>query len=103
MIRIDHPDQLGGALTEMRKARGLSRRTLAEQAEMKDTQYGTYENGHRVPNAETLLRLADAANHDVILIPREIATALIDLANAIPFNALAALASLQQLDPGRTA
>lgn len=98
MIRLDHPDQIAAALTEMRTQRGLKRQVLAVQAEMKATQYGQYELGSRVPSTETLLRLADAANYDVILVPREQARALIDLAQAIPFNALAALVSLANLE-----
>jgi len=99
VIRLDHPDQLSAALAEMRTSRGISRVTLAEQAEMKASQYGTYENGHRTPSAETLLRIADAANYDVVLIPREIADGLMDLALAIPFNALAKLDPRAEASP----
>jgi transcriptional regulator with XRE-family HTH domain len=99
VIRLDRADEIGPALADMRETRGIRRQTLADQAEMKATQYGTYENGHRIPNLETLLRLADAANYDVILMPREQARGLADLARGIPFAALAALAALAELDP----
>jgi transcriptional regulator with XRE-family HTH domain len=92
--RRDHAADTVTAAMERQAAK-----RLADQAEMKATQYGTYENGHRIPNLETLLRLADAANYDVILMPREQARGLADLARGIPFAALAALAALAELDP----
>jgi transcriptional regulator with XRE-family HTH domain len=94
MIRLGGPADIGVALAAIRTARGISRTALADLAGMKATQYGTYENGRSVPNAETLLRIADAAGHDVILLPREITAGLLDLAQAIPAGALAALAVL---------
>lgn len=101
VIRLTDVDQLGEALAEMRTTRGLKRQDLAEQAGMKPTQYGTYENGHKVPNSESLLRLTEAARYDLILLPRELTDGLIELAQSAPFNALAALAALAHLDADR--
>lgn len=94
MIRITDPDQITTALEAMRTSRGLRRRALAERADMNETQYGPYENGRKTPALETLIRLAAAAEYDVVLMPREFTAGLVELAHAIPAGALAALAVL---------
>jgi transcriptional regulator with XRE-family HTH domain len=98
VIRLTDADQIADALVEMRKSREETRRSLAERAGMSEQQYGPYEIGRRLPRLEPLLRLTDAANYDVILMPRELVDGLLDLARAIPFNALAALAAVARLD-----
>lgn len=96
MIRLTDPAQIAGAITAMRTHRELHHRaTLAEKVGMQPSQYGSYELGHRLPGLDTLMRIAAAADHDLILLPREITAGLAVLADAIPAEALAALAALQ--------
>ena len=53
------PSSLAERLRALRLRKGLSQRTLAEMAEISGIQYGRYEQGRNVPNADTLRRLAD--------------------------------------------
>lgn len=94
MIPLIDTAQLPEALKAMRTSREETRRSLAEAAGMLEQQYGAYEHGRRTPAVEQLLRIADAAEHDVILVPRELVAALGVLGRAIPAEALTALAAL---------
>lgn len=69
--------QFGQRLRELRKAKGLSQKYLAERAEIDFTYLSKVENGHMSPPSEkTILSLAKALDAD--------SDELLALANKIP-------------------
>jgi len=53
---------LGANLRDWRRARGLSRRALAERVGIRARTLARYERGERYPDEKTLHALADALN-----------------------------------------
>jgi len=53
---------LGANLRDWRRARGLSRRALAERVGISTRTLALYERGNRYPDDKTLHALADALN-----------------------------------------
>ena len=52
-------------LKELRAAKGLSQRALADQIHISSSSIGMYESGQRQPDFETLEKIADLFNVDV--------------------------------------
>lgn len=52
-------------LKELRTAKGLSQRALADQIHISSSSIGMYESGQRQPDFETLEKIADLFNVDV--------------------------------------
>jgi transcriptional regulator with XRE-family HTH domain len=71
VIRIAQPEQVGGALADMRAMHRLTQRQVADVIGMHESQYGRYENGHKVPSFPTLLKLLAVHGYDLALIPQE--------------------------------
>jgi transcriptional regulator with XRE-family HTH domain len=53
------PNGFAGRLQELRRQRNLAQRELAAAVGVSHIQYGRYERGLSLPNAESLQRLAD--------------------------------------------
>jgi transcriptional regulator with XRE-family HTH domain len=54
------PDTFAGRLRELRESKKLAQRELAETVGVSHIQYGRYERGLSLPNAESLQRLAES-------------------------------------------
>lgn len=54
-------------LKEARHSSGMTQRDLSEAARTSTTTISAYENGHKVPRSDVLLRLLSATNHEVEL------------------------------------
>lgn len=66
---------IGMRLRELREAKGLSRKAVAEKINIDQTTYGKYELNKREPDSETLKKLADFFEVTVdYLLGREIKT-----------------------------
>jgi transcriptional regulator with XRE-family HTH domain len=70
------PQAIGGALTQRRKARGLSQRELGERTGLSKQTVTTIETGTGNPRLASLLAYADALDMEWIVVPREAADAL---------------------------
>lgn len=64
MVEIN-PKIIGIRIQKKRKSFGLSQKKLAEQIEVSPPAINQYENGHKTPSTETLLRLASALDVSV--------------------------------------
>ena len=63
--------RLAVMIVQLREQRGWTQRKLAEQTGIKQPQIARIEKGDQMPTLETLWRLADALNAEVIIGPRE--------------------------------
>lgn len=81
MIRLKDPTQIGPALGEIRKGRGMTRRELARRIERDgvvlsaDMALWRWETGANVPNLASLAVLLDELGFDLALVPRDRTTA----------------------------
>lgn len=71
IIRITDPDQIGGIIGDLRILLRLTTRALAAEADANQGQICTWINGERRPNADSLIRLANALGYDLALVPRD--------------------------------
>lgn len=53
---------IGNAIKELRKSKGITAKKAAEDLKIKYSTYSNYENGNREPNLETLRSIADYYN-----------------------------------------
>lgn len=57
--------RLGGRIKEIRKARGITQETVAEQIEMSPQYLSRIEGGHQSPSIEMLAKLSDTLEVDL--------------------------------------
>lgn len=62
-------DSPGALIREAREAAGLSQRELARRGGTSQPTISAYEQGRKVPSADTLLRLVEATGHVVAVTP----------------------------------
>lgn len=80
MIRLNDPTQIGPALGEIRKDRGMTRRELARRIERTgevlsaDMALWRWETGANVPSLASLSVLLDELGYDLALIPKDRST-----------------------------
>jgi DNA-binding XRE family transcriptional regulator len=63
--------QLMGFVTRRRKARKLSQRELGAMIGIQNPQICQYEREHHVPRLDTLIRMLDALDCDLVVVPRQ--------------------------------
>lgn len=61
---------VGKALRESRRRAGMTLRELAERARTSHSTLAAYESNAKVPRADTMLRVLEAAGWDVVVTPR---------------------------------
>ena len=70
------PDDLRQQIRERRKAKGWSQQELAQKAGLSQRHISGIETGKIVPRYDTLLDLLRVLDRDLILIPRELQSAV---------------------------
>ncbi len=70
------PQAIGDALTQRRKARGLTQRELIDRTGLSKQTITSIETGTGNPRFESLLAYADALDMEWMVVPREVAQAL---------------------------
>jgi transcriptional regulator with XRE-family HTH domain len=71
VIRLTDPNQIGPALSDLRRLNRTSQRALAADSHTRQAQISNFELGATRPNLDTLVRLAAALGYDLALIPKE--------------------------------
>lgn len=70
MTPVETKDPIFRALEERRIALGMNRFQVNIEAEINDGRYQTYLDGRTSPNLKTFLRLLDALQLRLVLVPR---------------------------------
>jgi transcriptional regulator with XRE-family HTH domain len=70
-IRITDAKQIAGVIGDLRVLNRLTQRQLAEDTRTNQGQIHEWLHGNRTPNADSLIRLANALGYDLALVPRE--------------------------------
>jgi len=70
------PDDLRRELRAVRKAKGWSQSELAQKAGLKQHHLSAIETGRIVPRYDTLLDILRVLDRDLVLVPRELQSAV---------------------------
>lgn len=65
-------EEIGQAIRELRKVKGLSQRDLASQTGVHYSNIAQIESGKSNPTLDTLLKLADGCDGQIIICEKEI-------------------------------
>ncbi|MYA10876.1 MAG: helix-turn-helix transcriptional regulator [Gemmatimonadetes bacterium] len=78
---MKHPTviDIGHALRAVRKAEGLSQRTLSERSGLTQAQISRFENGKADPRLSSLVELARGVGAEVMLVPAGAVPAALEL------------------------
>lgn len=68
-ILLDMTRSAGAVIREAREVAGLSQRELALKAGTSQPTISAYEQGRKVPTAETFIRLVEATGHELVAAP----------------------------------
>jgi transcriptional regulator with XRE-family HTH domain len=70
------PEDLRRQIREARKAKGWSQQELARNARLAQRHISAIETGKIVPRYDTLLDILRVLDHDLVLVPRELLSAI---------------------------
>jgi transcriptional regulator with XRE-family HTH domain len=70
------PEDLRREIREARRAKGWSQEELARKAGLAQRHISTIETGKIVPRYDTLLDILRVLDHDLVLVPRELLSAV---------------------------
>ena len=65
---IKRSDSIGNLIKESRQAKGLRLSDVARRSGLTESAISRYEKGNRVPNYESLMKIMDALDIDIVLI-----------------------------------
>ena len=65
---IQDSENIGALIRESRRAKGLKLRDVARRSGVSESAISKYEKGTRIPNYESLRRILDALDIDIVLV-----------------------------------
>jgi transcriptional regulator with XRE-family HTH domain len=65
---IQDSENIGALIRESRRAKGLKLRDVARRSGVSESAISKYEKGTRIPNYESLRKILDALDIDIVLV-----------------------------------